>query len=227
MSGEVRRRGAFILFEGADRCGKSTQCAKLVEYLTQKGLPVRKIGFPDRSSPTTGALLDAYLQGRTPVDAHVSHLMFSANRWEKAAEMKELLHSGHTVIVDRYAYSGIAYSVAKKSIPFAWACQADVGLPAPDVILYFSLSFDDMQRRPGFGDEIFDNREFQTTVQDIYSQMRKADPSPDTWRVIEANRAVDEIHQEIVSIANDVITKVAGKPLAELQAPIGVQQELI
>lgn len=41
------------------------------------------------------------------------HLLFSANRWEKLKEIKELLASGKTLVIDRYAFSGVAYSAAK------------------------------------------------------------------------------------------------------------------
>ena len=151
--------------------------------------------------------------------AVVSHLLYSVNRWEKVEEMKELLQSGHTLVVDRYAYSGIAYSVAKKSIPLAWACHPDVGLPAPDVILYFSLNFDEMKRREGFGDEIFDTKEFQTTVQEIYAHLRDSDKELHRWRTIEANRTIDAIHQQIVSIVEDVINNAATSPLSYIEAP--------
>ena len=217
MASEIRRRGAFILFEGADRSGKSTQCNKLFSYLSEKGLLVKKIGFPDRQSPTTGALLNSYLQGTVAVDPHVSHLLFSANRWEKADEMVELLQSGYTLVVDRYAYSGIAYSVAKKSISFDWACHPDMGLPAPDLIFYFSLHFDELQKREGFGDEIFDTREFQTSVQSVYSHLREQDSLPERWKTIQANRAIDEIHSEVRSIADATINSIDSQPIQKFK----------
>ena len=51
----------------------------------------------------------------------------------------ETLESGTNVICDRYAYSGVAYSVAK-GLDFEWCLGADRGLVLPDLILYFDAS---------------------------------------------------------------------------------------
>ena len=102
-------RGAFILFEGVDRCGKTTQSRRLVDHLTGKGVrPVtiqqgvpttlfegtpdqpscmRQVAaelwrFPDRCTPI-GRMIDSYLTGKSETDDAAMHLLFSANRWEK------------------------------------------------------------------------------------------------------------------------------------------------
>lgn len=41
------------------------------------------------------------------------HLLFSANRWEKANSLLKMLEHGTTVVVDRYCFSGVAFSAAK------------------------------------------------------------------------------------------------------------------
>ena len=40
------RRGAFVLLEGVDRSGKSTQCKRLVDYLNANGIRSKLYGFP-------------------------------------------------------------------------------------------------------------------------------------------------------------------------------------
>ena len=44
------------------------------------------------------------------------HLLFSMNRWEMKKQLTDILASGTNVVCDRYAYSGVAYSVAKVSL---------------------------------------------------------------------------------------------------------------
>jgi thymidylate kinase len=43
--------------------------------------------------------------------AQASHLLFSFNRWEKREEMLALLEKGVNIVCDRYAFSGVVYSV--------------------------------------------------------------------------------------------------------------------
>ena len=75
-------RGAFIVFEGADRAGKSTQAARLVESLRAQGVAAECWRFPDRTSGC-GRMIDAYLKSQAELDDAAVHLLFSANRWEK------------------------------------------------------------------------------------------------------------------------------------------------
>lgn len=97
------QRGAFIVFEGGDRCGKTTQSHNLVEHLTSSGVrslnayyhcpckppqpsPVQIKAelwkFPDRQT-STGVLIDSYLNSKEELDDAAVHLLYSANRWEK------------------------------------------------------------------------------------------------------------------------------------------------
>jgi dTMP kinase len=74
-------RGLFIVVEGLDKAGKSTQCSKLARNLEMEGHRTEILRFPDRNT-AVGNLIDMYLKGQTPLDDHVAHLLFSANRWE-------------------------------------------------------------------------------------------------------------------------------------------------
>ncbi|MCJ1429155.1 Thymidylate kinase, partial [Sticta canariensis] len=127
-------RGALIVIEGLDRAGKSTQCERLCQHLEQQGHSVKLLRFPDRSTPI-GACINAYLRNETQQEDHSIHLLFSANRWEAAAAIRADIAAGTTVVIDRYYYSGVVYSVAKPraGISLQWAREPEVGLPRPDV----------------------------------------------------------------------------------------------
>lgn len=75
-------RGAFILFEGVDRCGKTTQAKRLVERLNALGRAAVFMNFPDRGT-AIGKQINAYLSQAEELDDRAVHLLFSANRWEK------------------------------------------------------------------------------------------------------------------------------------------------
>lgn len=78
----------------------------------------------------------------------------------------QALKSGTTLIVDRYAYSGVAYSAAKAKpgMDVDWCRHPDQGLPAPDLVVYLSVSNKVAAARAGFGGERYEKAEFQDKV---------------------------------------------------------------
>lgn len=107
------KRGALIVIEGVDRSGKSTQCKKLVESLLENKVSAVYMNFPDRTT-VIGGLINEYLRNQNcKLNDQTIHLLFSANRWENIEKMKNFLNKGTTLIVDRYSYSGIAFSSSK------------------------------------------------------------------------------------------------------------------
>lgn len=89
-------RGAFILFEGVDRCGKTTQVGLLKDYLA-KSRETEQIRFPERKS-TIGQLIDSYLQSTSNMNDQSIHLLFSANRWEQSDSIESKLATGNTLV---------------------------------------------------------------------------------------------------------------------------------
>jgi len=151
-----QQRGAFIVLEGVDRCGKTTQCGLLLKHLTTLGVAAVAMRFPDRTT-AVGQLINQYLQGSADLDDRAIHLLFSANRWEGAVEIeKHLFHEGNTVICDRYAYSGVAFTSAKPRVDqggplsLEWCQHPDMGLPAPDAVIFLDLTQEQAEQRGGY-----------------------------------------------------------------------------
>ncbi|KAF7721650.1 hypothetical protein EC973_004326 [Apophysomyces ossiformis] len=190
------RRGQFIVVEGCDRSGKSTQCERLVQRLQEENHKVQLLKFPDRTTQT-GKMIDNYLKQSSHMNDQAIHLLFSANRWEAVDTMASLLRSGTTLIVDRYAYSGVAFSSAKARIRFfgldlGWCKQPDVGLLRPDLILFLDLPIAEAEKRGGFGDERYEKKELQIKVREQFMKLKD-----DQWKVINAAQSTDEVHQAI------------------------------
>lgn len=164
-------RGQLILIEGLDRSGKSTQAKLLADRL--KGSLVK---FPDRSTHI-GKIINQFLTDHTfDLSDESIHLLFSANRWEKAPEIKKLLSEGKFVVMDRYVYSGIAYSLAKESSrDVAWLYGPDVGLPKPDLTFFLTVSLEELGSRKGWGEERYEKEQFQMKVKDCFFQVLQAD----------------------------------------------------
>jgi len=207
------RRGAFVLFEGADRCGKSTQAQRLVGALQSRGVVAELWRYPDRTT-AMGQMIDAYLQSKSDMSDGAIHLLFAANRWEKKALMERKLREGVTLVCDRYSYSGVAFTAAKKveGLDLDWCRAPEVGLPRPDVLMYLELSLEAASARGGFGEERYETTEMQQSVKRCFEDMKE-----EWWDVLDANRDMDVIHEEVVEIAMRAVEKCqAGEPLKHL-----------
>lgn len=118
--------------------------------------------FTDRTT-TIGQMINAYLTNATELDDHTIHLLFSANRWEKRAEIESKLASGVNIVMDRYGPSGVAFSSAK-GLSIQWCKQSDVGLPAPDHVFFLDLSPEAAEKRGEYGGERYETVTMQRQV---------------------------------------------------------------
>ncbi len=97
-------------------------------------------------------------------------LLISCHAWPLHGDRRDhilsALLSGTSVVFDRYAYSGVAYTVAKQKpgLNMAWCQAPEAGLPAPDVVLYMHLPPGAAAARAGFGGERYEREAFQLKV---------------------------------------------------------------
>ncbi|XP_071949555.1 thymidylate kinase-like isoform X1 [Antedon mediterranea] len=204
------KRGALIILEGVDRSGKSTQCKKLVQTLHNQGEKIHLMRFPDRTTET-GKLIDGYLSQKFELEDHAVHLLFSVNRWEAVPKITELVKSGTTVIIDRYAYSGVAFTAAKPGFTIDWCKASDSGLPRPDLVLFLDISTEDASTRADFGGERYEKTEFQSKVSKNYELLKDKD-----WKIVAAGRSIEEVHNEIKQLTTTAISDCAYQPLRKL-----------
>eukprot|EP00934_Nitzschia_sp_Nitz4_P009396 Nitzschia sp. Nitz4//scaffold65_size103378//8279//9180//NITZ4_004453-RA/size103378-augustus-gene-0.85-mRNA-1//-1//CDS//3329556201//9386//frame0 len=203
-------RGAFIVMEGVDRCGKTTQVKLLVERLQSQGKSAVVMRFPDRST-LVGGLIDQYLQSKSQLDDRAIHLLFSANRWEAAPTLEQHLAEGTTVVCDRYAYSGVAFSSAKESLSspqdLRWCQACDVGLPAPDAVLFLDLEQDQAEQRGGYGQERYEKREFQGRVRERFQDLRQDDEQNGQvgWHMVDASQTIEAVQKDINGIVESTL----------------------
>lgn len=141
----------FIVVEGLDGAGKSTQVSRLKDWLRERG-DLEYIHFPRYDAPVYGELISHFLQGRfgtnETVHPQLVALLFAEDRHGAAPALREALAAGRTVLLDRYVYSNIAYQCAKLSDPAAreelrqWILRTEYGsfgLPRPDVNLFLDV----------------------------------------------------------------------------------------
>eukprot|EP00124_Ichthyophonus_hoferi_P003263 Ihof_evm1s274 gene=Ihof_evmTU1s274 len=170
---QLCERGALIVLEGCDHSGKTTQCINLVAALNNMGRKVQMLRFPDRTT-AIGQMINSYLTSSLELSDQAVHLLFSANRWEAVASMKKLLSQGITLVVDRYAFSGVAFTAAK-GLDVNWCRQPDIGLLAPDLTIFLDLPVEVAAERGTFGEERYEKREFQEKVYTHFQAMTTPD----------------------------------------------------
>ncbi|TDL40173.1 dTMP kinase [Kocuria rosea] len=110
-------RGLFVVFEGGDGAGKSTQVGRLVDALRAEGhdtLRTREPGGTPLGERVRELVLDP---AHEPVDARAEALLFAAARAAHVAQLiRPALAAGRTVVCDRFADSSAAYQGAGRGL---------------------------------------------------------------------------------------------------------------
>ena len=215
-------RGLLIVVEGLDRSGKSTQTQLLTEALNsaRHQRPTELWKYPNRETEL-GVIIDKYLRKKIEMDDHAVHLIFSANRWEFERKMREKLNSGTSLVVDRYAYSGVAYTAAKPGMDFEWCKQCDAGLIKPDLLVCYYINkfilsvirinlfvilikvfmdtkLVDVEKREGFGEERYENVDFQSKVYVNFKRLLDLNDNSNQL-VLNAKDTIENIHETILN----------------------------
>jgi dTMP kinase len=191
------RRGSLIVIEGLDRTGKTTQTERLLAKLASIGVNHKLVKFPQRETEI-GIMINKYLTDKTfQLKDQAAHLLFSANRWELVNSIEEDLKNGVTVVLDRYVYSGVAYSAAK-GLDFDWCLNPDKGLPKPDVTVFLKFKDDgEHTSREGFGDERYEVAEFQAKVRKMFEKFQ----GNEEWNVLYVDgMKIEEVEEKIWNI---------------------------
>lgn len=204
------KRGALIVFEGCDRAGKTTQCIKLVERLKSQNLNVKFMNFPNRETQS-GKIIDGYLRNKENLTDEGIHLLFSVNRWEAKNEMEKDLKAGTTIIVDRYSYSGVAFSSAK-GLDFEWCKAPERGLLKPDLVIYLTLTAEAIARRGGFGEERYETSGMQRKVKKMFDKMIEKP----LWQVIDADKTMEDLNDELEKLVVNKIGSIRENTIDEI-----------
>lgn len=200
--GPTSGRGALIVVEGLDRAGKSTQVDRLVQTLH-----ARLVKFPDRTTQI-GGMINAYLTNASDIPDEAIHLLFSANRWEVIDPIMQTLATGQSVVCDRYAFSGIAYSRAK-GLDLTWCLSPDVGIPMPDVTIFLDLDEATAASRSAYGDERYEKQAFQRVVRETFLDVEHlVQQSGGAWVRLDASGTPDEVYAEVDRTAHEALTRV-------------------
>ena len=192
----------FIVFEGLDGAGKSTQIKMLAGQLEKQGKSVFSFHFPNMESKRFGELVARFLRGdfgeNDKVNPYLVASIYAGDRFDAKKMLEEKLRDYDYVIVDRYVDSNIAYQCAKTSGNEnrenlkKWIYDVEYSLfciPSPDITVFFDVpvtfvekklsetrSGDDRKYLDGKKDIHEASMSFQEQVREVYLNLFNTEP---------------------------------------------------
>ena len=196
-------RGRFLVIDGVDGCGKSTQAGLLAER--PDALHLREPGSTAVGERVRALLLDRDLT----MGAEVETLLFASARRQMLNELVEpALAGGRDVVCERFHPSTFAYqAVAGGLDPDAvlellrtWA-----GTPEPDLLVVLETSVDRAAERRGEATDRIEDKglRFQRRVAEGYRLYAELDARV---RVVDGSRTVEEVAAEIAELVDGLAT---------------------
>ncbi len=199
----------FIVFEGLDGAGKTTQIGLLARYLEAKGERVVLTAEP--TAYESGKALRAALSGRVGKTPCEMAVMFTADRiaHNRNAEdgIERLLRDGYTVISDRYYYSSLAYQGSITD--FEWVARLNLDCPEirkPDLCIFLDLAPEESMRRITANRkegeiEIYETldqlRKIRETFLSVFERLEKDEARGENIRFVDASGTIEEVAERI------------------------------
>ncbi len=194
--------GRFVVIDGPDGAGKSTQVNLLAESLRAGGLEVTVVRDPGGTA--IGDRIREILLDRAhgEMDVACELMLYMASRAQLAAEIiRPALAAGNCVLSDRYISSTVAYQGAGGADPDAirQAGRIAVGQTWPDLTVILDLPSDAGLARAGSAGE-HDRMEakgsdFHRRVREIFLQQARQEPAK--FAVVDASGSIDEVHTRL------------------------------
>ncbi|MBQ7384238.1 MAG: dTMP kinase [Clostridia bacterium] len=204
-------RGRFIVFEGIDGAGKTTQVNLLAQKLEAMGKKVAVTAEP--TELPSGKALREVLGGKVKKSDCEIALMFTLDRVahnvDKNCGIEKLLTDGTYIICDRYYYSTLAYQGSL--IDYGWVKNLNANCPEirhPDICLFLDLTPEESMRRISRGresTEIYENTEMLTRVRSSFMSVIKDMRATDKIEIIDASADIESVAESIFEAVRSVL----------------------
>ncbi len=145
-------RGKFIVFDGTDGSGKSTQSRLLAARLRRAGKRVAIVDFPQYRTTFFGKFLRRLLDGEFgpmgKLNPYLTSLAYAGDRWQAKTKIEALLKKGMIVLADRYTSANMIHQGAKfssatqRTVFLRWLKKLEFSvyrIPRPDLVLFFDV----------------------------------------------------------------------------------------
>lgn len=202
----------FIVIEGLDGTGKTTQIKLLAEYLEKKGERVFTTAEP--TALPTGKLLRRILGGEVPSDPWATAALFFSDRIQHCAGeggIRERLEGGETVITDRYYFSTFAYqgmdTDLKAVMDMHYSCPV---LVRPDLVIFLTMTPEQCMRRITANRtaeqiEIYENTESLRRVSERFHTVFSLLKGKENVICVDASGSIEEVSRAVIRAAETVL----------------------
>ncbi|MEO0515141.1 MAG: dTMP kinase [Planctomycetota bacterium] len=210
---QQKLRGRFIVFDGPDGSGKSTQFRRMVDAVEAQGVSVCEVREPGGThigEEIRKVLLDPAV--KEDVDVRCEMLLFMASRAQLIAQkIKPALASGCLVLADRFISSTLAYQGTAGGLPIADILkvgQVALGQHWPDLVVVFDVDEDTAASRIN---PLLREREFNADKDRMEAKgaafhrrvrqgyLDQAADDPDRYLVIDATQEADAVFADLVA----------------------------
>jgi dTMP kinase len=196
-SSNVRKPGLFIVIEGIDGTGKSTQAHRLGDWFVSRGRDVM-LSYEPTDGPWGRKLRESAATGRLSPEEELEYFL-NDRRQHVEQKIAPALAAGKVVILDRYYFSTMAYQGARGFDPAEIRRMNEAFAPVPDLLLILDLDVDTAHQRIGHrGDSTneFEKRESLERCREIFLSL-KDEPFA---RVIDSNGPLDDVTAQIQAV---------------------------
>jgi dTMP kinase len=195
--------GRFVVFEGLDGSGKTTQMARIQKRLTCMG--INAVATCEPTDGPVGILIRQMLAGRIVTDPRTLAALFAADRTDHLVTpdtgVKALMEKGRTVLCDRYYFSSYAYHAKDMDLEWVITLNAvNAQILKPDLTLFIDVAPNTCLERIRAGRthlDLFEKIDILTRVRDNYFAAFERLKDQETVKVVDGNASEDEVEQAI------------------------------
>jgi dTMP kinase len=200
--------GRFVVLEGIDGSGTTTQVARLADRLRAQGVLVRATREP--SDGPVGVLVRQVLTGRLIIPGGrapgwaTMALLFAADRMDHVeSEIEPFIAQGGVVLSDRYDASSLAYqsvssgAAAKEAVQ--WIRSLNRYVRRPDLTIVLDIAPEvaaERCKQRGDVAQLYDQSEVQRALAEFYRELAKHMPN-DRVVLVDASGSVDDVHARV------------------------------
>ncbi|HEY2844187.1 MAG TPA: dTMP kinase [Bryobacteraceae bacterium] len=227
--------GKFVVFDGPDGCGKTTQLKSLITRLEQENVKVRRLREPG-GTPIGEQIRDLLLSTTNHgMDVRCEMLLYMASRAQLVhEEIQPALAAGECVLSDRFASSTLAYQGGGGGMSVEQILEVAkiaVGETWPHLTIVFDLETDQaMERlnplwsgrrtvRKGSDDQtaLFADADLKDRIEqrarDYFQRVREnylwqAKQWPDRYRIVDASKSIPQVEKQVTKTLSEFFVPV-------------------